>query len=237
MNGPRLSLLHVDDDPLWQGAVAAALRATPEVGKSEVVESARAARERAAVLRPNVVLLDLVLPDGDGLELARELSHSPAPPRIILLSVRRDDVVLLATSRAHIAGLLWKTDDVLTQLPAAIRAVAAGDKYLPREVYDAVRRFRADPQAYFKILSDRELELLPQIGAGLSDEQIASTVGLSAYTVKTHRIHLMGKLNVHSRTELIHWAIQRGFARPPNESWVAREDKGRESSDPLPPFG
>lgn len=224
MTNPCISLLHVEDDTLWQTAIAGALAGMPEVRPCETVHSAAAALERASSLRPDVVLLDVVLPDGDGLAVARTLAELKSPPHIVLLSVRRDDVVLQAASSAHIAGLLWKTGDVLDKLPEAIRTVAAGGKYHPPEVREALRKFRADPQAYFKILSDRELELLPRFGEGLSDEEVAKLFSLSIHTVKSHRQNILTKLGLHSTARLIHWAIMRGFVRPPSDGWVVREE-------------
>ncbi|MBI5424594.1 MAG: response regulator transcription factor [Opitutae bacterium] len=224
MTNLRICLLHVEDDYLWQTTIAAAVAGMSDIRKFETVTSAAAALDRAPVLRPDVVVLDVVLPDGDGLAVARTLAALKTPPRIVLLSVRRDDVVLQAACSPHIAALLWKTGDVLDKLPEAIRTVAAGGKYHPPDVREALRKFRADPQAYFKILSDRELELLPRFGEGLSDEEVATLFGLSIHTVKSHRQNILTKLGLHSTARLIHWAIMRGFVRPPSDGWVVRED-------------
>ncbi len=232
----RFSLLHVEDDSLWQTSVAGVLRQLPEVQSYETVATASAARERACDFQPDLVLLDVVLADGDGLQLAREFAGRPIPPRILLLSVRRDDAVLQAAHESHVAALLWKSNDVLTRLPEAIRTVAAGGRYFPPEVREALRKFRSDPAAYFKILSDRELDLLPLFGSGLSDDEAAAQLGLKASTVKTHRLSILAKLNLSSTARLIHWAIQRGFVRPPSDGWVAREDGENASSNSSNPF-
>jgi DNA-binding NarL/FixJ family response regulator len=229
----RISLLHVEDDSLWQMTIATALRALPEVEKYESATTVALARERAARLRPDVVLLDIVLGDGDGLALARELNECTPAPRIILLSVRRDDVVLQSACEGHAAGVLWKSSDVFVKLPEAIRTVASGGRYYPVEVREALRRFRADPEAYFKILSDREIELLPHFGQGLSDDEIAGLFRLSTHTIKSHRQKILSKLNLHSTARLIHWAIMRGFVRPPSDGWTARENGGNESRGSL----
>lgn len=236
MTKSRFSLLHVEDDSLWQTSVAGVLRELPEVKSCVTVATANAALEHVRNFRPDLVLLDVVLTDGDGLQLARELAALPAPPRILLLSVRRDDAVLQAAHESYVAALLWKSNDVLTLLPDAIRTVAAGGRYFPAEVREALRKFRSDPAAYFKILSDRELELLPLLGNGLSDEEAAAQLGLKSSTVKTHRLSILAKLNLPSTARLIHWAIQRGFVRPPSDGWVAREDGEDTSSNSSSPF-
>lgn len=236
MTKPRFSLLHVEDDSLWQTSVAGVLRGLPEVKSYETVATVSAALERVRDCRPDLVLLDVVLADGDGLQLARELAALPIPPKILLLSVRRDDVVLQAAHEPHVAALLWKGGDVLMGLPEAVRTVAAGGRYFPPEVREALRKFRSDPAAYFKILSDRELDLLPLLGSGFSDEEAAAQLGLKASTVKTHRLSILAKLNLPSTARLIHWAIQRGFVRPPSDGWVAREDGEDASSNSSNPF-
>lgn len=230
------SLLHVEDDSLWQTSVAGVLRGLPEVKSCETVATATAALEHVRNFRPDLVLLDVVLTDGDGLQLAREFAALRAPPQILLLSVRRDDAVLQAAHEPHVAALLWKTNDVLARLPEAIRCVAAGGRYFPLEVREALRKFRSDPEAYFKILSDRELELLPLLGSGLADEEIAALFRLSTQTVRAHRRSILNKLQLPSTPRLIHWAIQRGFVRPPSDGWVAREDGEDESSNSSTPF-
>jgi two-component system response regulator NreC len=222
----RFSVLHVDDDALWRSAVAGVLRSLPELARIESVATAQAARACCAMLRPRVILVDVVLPDSDGLELARELREAPEHPRVVLLSVRRDDAVLHAAACGAIEGVLWKTGEVLRELPTAIRAVVNRGSYHPAEVRAALRQFRADPRAYFKLLSKREMELVPLFGAGLADEDVAAQVSLSIHTVRAHRRNVMAKLDLHSTPRLIHWAIHRGIVRTPSSGWIARQDEG-----------
>jgi DNA-binding NarL/FixJ family response regulator len=225
----RVSLLHLDDDVLWQDTVAGIVRPLPDIGRFASVSTIAAALAHIAAESPDILLLDVVLPDGDGLQLAQTLATRRAGPRVVLLSVRRDDVMLHAASGPHISGLLWKTSDVLAQLPEALRAVAAGLVHHPPEVREALRKFRADPQAYFKLLTKRELELLPRFGAGWSDEEVAAALGLSLHTVRSHRQNVMAKLGLPTHARLIHWTIQRGFVRPSSDGWIAREDEGASS--------
>lgn len=235
MTKSRITLLHVEDDPLWQTTVAGVLRDWPEMEQCDCVGTASAAKACAPKLQPQIVLLDVVLPDGDGLQLARELAMQPWQPKLLMLTVRRDDVVLQAAGAKHIDGLIWKSADVGAHLAEALRRVIAGTKYFPAEVREALRKFRADPSAYFKILSDREMELLPLLGSGASDGDIAAALGLSVHTVKSHRHSILAKLNLPSTPRLIHWAIQRGFVRFPSDGWVVREDRGDTSSDSFHP--
>lgn len=165
----------------------------------------------ARTLRPSVILLDLQLPDTEGAQLAEELAQLPHEPRIVVLSVRQDPVSLHAACAPHIAGLIWKNADTLAHLPAAIAAVAAGGRYFPAEVRDALRRFRSDPKAFFKLLTPREQELMSFFARGASDAEIAAACGLSAHTVRAHRQNAMHKLDLPSFARLVHWAIVNGF--------------------------
>lgn len=222
MTLPSITLLHVEDDALWQACIASALRNLPEVRLYDAVATAAAALERVAKLHPSILLLDVVLADGDGLTLARKLAVQEPKLRVILLSERRDDAVLQAAGEPHIAGILRKTGNLLTELPEAIRTVIRGEKYLPTGVRDALRNFRADPAAWFKILTDRELQLLPHFGEGASDDEVAAEFHLSVSTVRSHRLSILNKLNLPNTARLIHWAIRRGFVRFPSDGWVAR---------------
>lgn len=208
----RLSLLHIEDDSLWQTVIATALGGVPGVAHVQAAPSARDGLAMAATLRPDIALLDLQLSDGDGVALARDLAELPRPPRIVILSARRDSAVLQAASEPHISGLLWKTGDVLRHLPAAIEAVASGGKFYPPAERAALRDFLANPNAFFKILSPRELELLPHFGCGADDQEIAAELGVSVHTVRSHRQNVMRKLSLPNTARLIHWIIVNGFA-------------------------
>lgn len=206
-----LNILYIEDDPLWLATIPALLQNLPTVTRVDTARSGAQALALAAAVPPTVVILDLILPDFDGLQLARRLSAGSPAPRILLLTARHDAVALTAASENHIAGLLWKADDTLARLPTAIGALAAGGAFSPPEVRDATRRFRADPDAFFKILSPREQELLPFIGRGQPDEEIAGLLSLSVHTVSSHRHHIMRKLGLHSTPQLMQWAVAQGF--------------------------
>lgn len=199
---------------MWQTFITSALRGLPCVTRYECAPTAMDGLALARTLRPRIVLLDLMLPDGDGVALAKELALLPHPPRVLFCTARNDSAVLLAASQPHVSGLLWKTSDLAAQLASAIASVAAGGKYYPPEVRAALRRFRADPNAFFKLLSPREIALLPHFGRGDADAEIAAGLGLSAHTVRSHRRSVMQKLDLPSTPRLIHWIIAHGFATP-----------------------
>ncbi|MBX3737593.1 MAG: response regulator transcription factor [Candidatus Didemnitutus sp.] len=219
------SILHIEDDSLWQTVIAAALRGWPRTGQLQSASTASDGLAVATALRPDIVLLDLGLPDADGSELARDLLLSARPPRVVIVSVRRDSAVLHTASEPHIAGLLWKAGDLIQQLPIALEAVAAGAKYYPPDVRAALRRFRADPQAFFKLLSPREVALLPHFARAEKDGEIAAALGVSEHTARAHRRNVMQKLDLHTSARLTHWAIVHGFGFLPRSS-ASRADAG-----------
>lgn len=210
-----LSILHIEDDPLWGDAVRLVVESLA-AGVDYRRGATRAEGLRLAqAWTPDIVLLDLRLPDGDGFSLPQALQNAVGRPRILVLSGRTDDVALWRVMRdPHIAGLLWKNAELASQLPAGVAAVQRGHRYLAPDVQQAMRRLRADPHAFYKILSDRELGLLPALGRGATDEELARQTGLSALTVKSHRQHIMAKLGLHRTPDLIYWAIAHGFVEP-----------------------
>lgn len=209
----KLSVLHVEDDSLWQTCLLEALRAVPFVARVESAPTGAAGLAMATRLRPDLVLVDLSLPDVDGVVLAGDLGRLRPRPRVLLCTARRDDAVLLAASEPHVAGLLWKTGDLLAHLPAALTAATEGGKYYPPDVREALRRFRTAPSAFIKLLSPREIRLLPLFGRGDTDAEMAAALGLSVHTVRSHRQSIMRKLNLPSTPRLIHWIVVHGFAQ------------------------
>lgn len=209
-----LTILSIEDEPLWRTLIEAIVYASADGCRCSVASTAAAGLAAARAQEPDIVLLDVWLPDGNGLELGAKLVRQEKPPRIVLLSGRRDAVVLRAACQPHISGLIWKTESVAEHLQQALQEVPAGRHYFPAEVREAIRRMRANPVAYFKILSARELDLLPFLGRGQTDAEIAARTGLSALTVKSHRQHILSKLSLHRTAELINWAIANGFVEP-----------------------
>jgi two-component system, NarL family, response regulator DevR len=210
-----LSILSVEDEPLWRSLIETIVYASVEGCRCQVVSSAAAGLAFAREQEPDIVLLDLRLPDGNGIDLGEHLARLARPPRIVFLSARRDPVMLRAAGQPHISGLIWKTETVAEQLASALRELQEGRNYFPAEVREEMRRLRANPVAFFKILSGRELELLPLFGRGLTDAEIAARCALSVLTIKTHRQHTLAKLGLHRTVELIHWAIAHGFVEAP----------------------
>ncbi len=205
------TVIHIEDDPLWRECIAKILSNLPLVQYGGAAATAIAGLELCRLKRPNIILLDLRLPDRGGLELINDLSSGVKIPRILFLTVRIDEFTLFNIIHNQIAGMIWKNIFIRKSIPDAITSLLAGHHYFPAEIQEALKAFRTDPNAFFKILSDRELDLLPLLGRGESDEEIGKKKGIHHKTVKSHREHIMSKLGVHGLGGLIRTAAGKGF--------------------------
>jgi len=215
-----VTVLHVEDHFWTRETVTTLLAAWPDVRQVGAVETGAEGIDACRTLRPDVLLLDLRLPDCDGFDVAEEVLGWSRPPRILLLSARADEAALFRVMRLPRAGMLWKGGSLATTLRQAIDQARRGRVYHAPEVVAAWQRLRRRGDAFFKLLSDRELELLPLLGRGANDREVAAGVGRSAATVHSQRQSIMGKLGLGDRAALMRWAAQNGFvdlAPPPGE--------------------
>jgi DNA-binding NarL/FixJ family response regulator len=207
----RITVYHIEDDPLWAEVVGKKIGGWPEMeylGSSETgIEGLRRCQDE----HPNTVLVDLCLPDIDGLLLIDELSRIVPPSSIVLLTSRADDFTLFRAMGRNVRGLIWKSAHFDGTLRAAINTVAGAATFFPQEVREALQVFRSSGDAFYKILSERELEILPSLARGESNELIASRTGLASTTVKSHRVHILHKLGLNTTCDLIRWAAEKGF--------------------------
>lgn len=164
-------------------------------------------------VKPDVLLLDLQLPGGSGIELAPRLREAVPGVRLLALTSLKDGYTLERVAQAGFHGYIEK-DQPPEVLEEAIDAVAAGRTWFSDYYVQARRRAAADPEDWRKILSPRELEVLALVGSLLTSEQIAAKLGLSVRTVESHRYNIMRKVGVEDAPALIRYALERGFARP-----------------------
>jgi len=160
---------------------------------------------------PTLILLDLVLPDGEGLDLLPELFRSAPSVKVIALSSHIDEFTLHRALSSRVQGILDKNEQPVKVLRDAIAAVLDGRQYISSRVQRLRASVRADPVAFNKILSEREQEVLRLIGQGMANQQIAAQLGISLSTAKHHRLNIMSKLDMHSTPQLIRYAIDKGF--------------------------
>ena len=187
------------------------LEAEPDM---EIVGEADNGRETVALaekLRPDVIVMDVGMPELNGIEATRRLSESLPRTRVLALSMHKDSVYVREILRAGARGYLLK-DAFDRDLLLAVRAVARGEAYLSPAVSEVVlsdyRRQVRDP---LDLLTSREREVLQMLAEGKTNKEIATALQLSVYTVDAHRGRIMEKLNVHSIGELVRFAVRHGL--------------------------
>ena len=173
-------------------------------------------REGLVIIRenlPDLVLLDISLPDGDGLELAKMLLRELPQIKILAISAHRDSWTMLQVQRLGLPGFVDKNEQCPGVLTDAIQAVLAGRIYYTPIVNKSSAAMRRDPKAFNRVLSDYETKILSMIGESKNDEEIALILGIRPATVQSRRRDIMGKLDIHATPKLIHYAIVNGLTR------------------------
>ena len=206
-------ILLADDHQVVRRGFGLILSAQP--GWEIVGEAAngREAVELTERLQPDLVVMDVSMPELNGIEATRRIAEFAPRCRILALSMHRDAVYVREILRAGAHGYLLK-DASDQDLVDAVRAVSNGQGYLSPAVSDAVlsdyRKHVTDP---IDLLTSREREVLQLIAEGKTNKEIAQDLNLSVYTVDSHRGRIMEKLNLHSAGELIRFAIRNGLIR------------------------
>jgi DNA-binding NarL/FixJ family response regulator len=188
----------------------------------ELVGEARNGREAVELtnrLRPDVVLMDVRMPELDGMEATRQIIRSGSGARVLMLTTYDEDSYLYEAIRAGASGFLLK-DSRREQLMAAIRTVATGEAVLhPQLTRRLLEKFGSGPApdglpAVLRGLTDRELEVFRWVATGSTNAEIAARMCLSEATVKTHLAHLMQKLRLRDRVHAVVTAYECGLVRP-----------------------
>lgn len=207
----RTTVLLVDDHAVVRQGFRMIISAEPDFEVIGEASNGREAVSEAELLQPDIVLMDVSMPELNGIEATRRIVSIAPRTRILALSMHRDSVYVREILRAGASGYLLKEagdHDLLT----AIRAVAQGQGYLSPAVSDAVlndyRKHVTDP---IDLLTTREREVLQLIAEGKTNKEIATALDLSTYTVESHRGRIMEKLNLHSAGELVRFAFRNGL--------------------------
>ena len=192
-------VLLVDDHPMIGAALDMLLRGSSYELLGRARSVAEASREIAR-LKPDLLLLDVNLPDGSGLDVLRRVSRSRARPAVILLTAGMDDAQLLAAADLKPEGMVLKTSDpgLLTE---CMDAVVAGKRWIDPEIADRTRQAE-ERAASAPPLTRRERELIELVRQGLKNRDIATELGVTEGTVKVYLHAIFDKLQVENRTEL-----------------------------------
>jgi len=167
--------------------------------------------------RPDIAILDVQLPDLDGLEVARRTRDRAPGTRVIMLSMHADEPYVLNALRYGVAGYVLK-GSTTAELLAAVRTVIAGQRFLSAplmeraiEAYASLGQEGAQPVDRYELLTAREREVLQLAAQGLSNADIGDRLSISPRTAETHRTNLLRKLGLQTQTELIRFAMSRGL--------------------------
>jgi DNA-binding NarL/FixJ family response regulator len=186
--------------------------------------------ERILATSPDVVLLDIQLPELDGFAVIESIRRAGCRSRVLLLSGSCDDRTIYLVEHAQVQGFMDKPTSASAALGGALSAVGQGGSYFSPAFRDAQKARRANPCAFDKLLSSAEQRLLLMFGALLTDAEIAERLQISELTVEKHRFNIRGKLNLGSRVEFMRYILDHGFMRSPLGSGCA--GNLREVSDP-----
>jgi DNA-binding NarL/FixJ family response regulator len=212
----KVRIVVTDDHTLIRRGIVGLLDAQPDMEVVGEAGNTHEALERVAALSPDVVLMDIAMPDGNGIDAAREMKKRFPGVQVLMLTVHDREDYLFQALRAGAAGYILKGADV-QDLLLAVRTVHRGEVYLypsltKKLLGDFLQRAEAgEDRASFDNLSEREREVLRLIAQGKTSPEIARMLFLSPHTVQTHRDHIMEKLNLHRKAELIKYAIQKGL--------------------------
>jgi DNA-binding NarL/FixJ family response regulator len=219
MSGTPVRVLLVDDDELMRAGLKAVLSSDDTVDVVGEASDGRAALEQVRALNPAVVLMDVRMPDLDGIAATREvLASSPDVRVLILTTFEQDDYIFGALSAGASGFLLKRTSP--EELIAGIHTVAVGDSLLSpsvtRRVIDRMAQQPAADTTYDERLSEltpREREVLAQVARGLSNGEIAGTLFIEESTVKTHVKRILMKLRLRDRVQAVIFAYESGLTR------------------------
>ncbi len=207
----RIRVLVVDDHAIVRKGVRMVVEREADM---EVVGEAKTGKEAVDAVRrdkPEVVVMDVSMPDMNGIEATRKIVEELGVVKVLCLSMHRDGVYVREILKAGARGYLVK-DSEEDDLVKAIRAVSRGEAYLSPAVSDAVlqdyRRHVSNP---VDLLTSREREVLTMIAEGKTNKEIAAELNLSVYTVESHRGSVMEKLNLHNTGDIVRFALRNGL--------------------------
>lgn len=211
MLNKKTRILLADDHAVVRKGFRMILDAEEDMEVVGEASNGREAVELAASLQPDVVVMDVTMPELNGIEATRRIAEGSPRTRVLALSMHKDAVYVREILRAGAKGYLLK-DSCEGDLLMAVRVIARGEAFLSPAVSDAVLTdYRKHVTNPLDLLTTREREVLQSIAEGRTNKEIASALNLSVYTVEAHRGRIMEKLNLHSTGELVRFALRNGI--------------------------
>ncbi|MBI4277283.1 MAG: response regulator transcription factor [Armatimonadetes bacterium] len=215
----RIRVLLADDHTVVREGVRVILTAQPDI---EVVGEAATGREAVDLsrrLKPDVVVMDVSMPDLNGIEATRVIKQEMPEINVLGLTMHEDEAYVFQLLKAGASGYVLKRA-AAHDLVEGVRAASRGEAFLYPSVAKAVvedylRRLESGGEREkYDGLTEREREILTLVAEGFTNQQIAEKLYISVKTVQTHRAHIMEKLGLHDRAELVRYAIRKGLIEP-----------------------
>jgi two-component system, NarL family, response regulator NreC len=212
----KTRILLADDHQLMRSGLRLMLERQPDLTVVGEASDGREAVALAKSLKPEVVVMDIGMPNLNGIEAARQMTQENAELAIVIVSMHADESYVLRALKAGARGYLLK-DSAEVDLIKAVHSISSGKSFFSPAVSkvlldDYVRKLkRSGTEDSYDLLTPREREILQLIAEGKSNKDIANLLNLSVYTIESHRSNLMEKLNLRGLPELILYAIRRGI--------------------------
>jgi DNA-binding NarL/FixJ family response regulator len=201
----QIRILTVDDHPMLREGLAAVIEAQPDMVLIGEAANGREAIESFRTHRPDVTLMDLQMPDMNGIDAINAIRGEFPAARIVVLTTYKGDVQALRALKAGAAGYLLKSM-LRKELLETIRIVHSGRRRVPPEIATEIAEHAADDA-----LTEREIAVLKRVANGSANKQIAVVLGISEETVKAHMKSILAKLSAHDRTHAVTIALNRGI--------------------------
>ena len=214
---PKARILLVEDHIVVRQGLKALLSGESDIEVVGEADNGREALQRVSDLQPDLVLMDISMPGLNGIEATRQICQNHPGVEVVILSMHSNEEYVFQVLRAGASGYVLKQSDS-SEVLTAIRAALAGGSFLSPPISRAViddyihraeARGRSDT---LDLLTPREREVLQLLAEGLSNQEIADQLSISVKTVETHRGNMMKKLSVESKTELVKYALRKGWA-------------------------
>ena len=212
----KIKLLIVDDHAIMRDGIRALLGLNSDIEIVGEAETGQEAVQKALELSPDVIVMDVAMPDMDGIEATRRIMKENPKAKILILSQYNAPEYILSAIKAGSAGYVPKRA-LGSELVTAIRAVNRGESFLHPSAASAVikdYRDKAQDGDAFEQLTPREREILKLIAEGMTSQEIGNKLFISLKTVTGHRNKLMTKLGLHNRAELVKYAVRKGLVTP-----------------------
>jgi DNA-binding NarL/FixJ family response regulator len=210
----RLRILVADDHELVRRGIRGLLRARRGWTVVGEARNGQEAVEKAGKLKPDVAIVDISMPDIDGLQATRQIREATPTTEVVVLTMHESGQMVRRVLDAGALGYVLKSD-LAAHLVRAVREVSAGKLFLTPRVSDIVLKGflktgnQPDPTEHSRARpTPREIEIIRLLAEGKANKEIAAELGITTRTVETHRARIMLKLGLHSITELIHYAIR-----------------------------